>query len=39
MLACVGLVLLAQNTKDKKQKGDFMFYHKVVHQFYFSHKT
>lgn len=28
MMACVGLVLAAQNTKDKKAKGDFMYYHK-----------
>jgi len=28
MLACVGLVLSAQNTKDKKLKGNFMYYHK-----------
>eukprot|EP00607_Mallomonas_marina_P006404 CAMPEP_0182427520 /NCGR_PEP_ID=MMETSP1167-20130531/18156_1 /TAXON_ID=2988 /ORGANISM="Mallomonas Sp, Strain CCMP3275" /LENGTH=184 /DNA_ID=CAMNT_0024609825 /DNA_START=102 /DNA_END=656 /DNA_ORIENTATION=+ len=28
MLASVGLVLLAQNTKDKKEKGQYMFYHK-----------
>lgn len=28
MIACVGLVLLAQDTKDKKKKGDYMFYHK-----------
>lgn len=28
MLACVGFVLGAQNTKDKKQKGDYMYYHK-----------
>lgn len=28
MLACVGLVISAQNTKDKKLKGNFMYYHK-----------
>ena len=28
MLASVGLVLQAQNTKDKKMKGNFMFFHK-----------
>jgi cytochrome b561 len=28
MIAAVGLVLAAQNTQDKKQKGDLMFYHK-----------
>eukprot|EP01031_Cornospumella_fuschlensis_P029714 gene29714-35873_t len=27
MVACVGLVLLAQNTQDKKDKGNYMFYH------------
>ena len=28
MLASIGLVHAAQNTKDKKEKGDYMFYHK-----------
>lgn len=28
MLACVGLVLAAQNTKDKQEKSNYMYYHK-----------
>eukprot|EP01040_Poterioochromonas_malhamensis_P006313 gene6313-6795_t len=28
LVAAVGFVLAAQNTKDKKEKGDYMFYHK-----------